>query len=321
MIIFTKEALENNEYIIDIIKKEKQLINYKIESQESLKNILLQNMQKLADSTDIIDVQLADTILEILNDFKKSLELFKINIDLLNQLLESLSNISLKISDNYIETITNFNTTFFDSFETISKNTIEIENVLYSVLPFYEFTFLESNNISVENNTSIQDILKKELLEMPTDNKKVQTIEDSSIIENTLIISETKGKVFLPYTIDSLNDILKNNSDKYSNIEEVIESEYTLPFDIFKNPAVARFREAFKLIRQKENGSIKEAFDLGMELLFNYNLHPSIISACKNLDELDIYLDYLENNETQKFDFFKIVFDIAPVIVKKNKRN
>ena len=72
-------------------------------------------------------------------------------------------------------------------------------------------------------------------------------------------------------------------------------------------------------MKKKENGSIKDAFDLGMELLFNYNLHPAIITACKNLDELDIYLDYLENNETDKFDCFKIVFEIAPIVVKNRK--
>lgn len=54
-----------------------------------------------------------------------------------------------------------------------------------------------------------------------------------------------------------------------------------------------------------------------MELLFNYNLHPAIISACKNIDELDIYLDYLENNETDKFNCFNIKFEIAPSISKK----
>ena len=84
----------------------------------------------------------------------------------------------------------------------------------------------------------------------------------------------------------------------------------------FKTPFVARFREAFKLAYTKEKKSIKYAFDLGTELLFNYNLHPAIIAGCRNLDELDIYLDYLENSETEKFDCFKIVFEIPPVLKK-----
>ena len=72
-------------------------------------------------------------------------------------------------------------------------------------------------------------------------------------------------------------------------------------------------------MRIKEKASVIKAFELGMELFFNYNLHPAIISACKSLDELDIYLDYLEDNETHKFDCFKIIFDMAPIEVKSNK--
>jgi len=99
--------------------------------------------------------------------------------------------------------------------------------------------------------------------------------------------------------------------------EEIIQESYTLPIDLFKTPFVARFREAFKLAHSKEKKSIKFAFDLGTELLFNYNLHPAIITACKNLDELDIYLDYLESNETEKFECFNIIFEIPPVISKR----
>ena len=70
-------------------------------------------------------------------------------------------------------------------------------------------------------------------------------------------------------------------------------------------------------MRKREHSSFLEAIDLGTELAFNYNLHPAIISACKNLDELDIYLDYLDTGGTDKFDCFKIIFELAPMITKK----
>ena len=315
MIILTKEFLENNEHITNIIEKEKQLINSTIENQGTLKSILLEYMQKLADSTDNLNSEHADIILNILNDFKNSLELFRTNINLLNNLLKSLDNIS------NLENINTFNTTFFEINHTVSKNTLQIENVLHSTLPYYKFTFSESICTSITDKNFPEENNEKQILEIPVNESSIQTIDTTNIVENTLIISETKGKIFLPYTISLLNYILENNSDKYSSIEDVIEKEYTLPFDLFKNPAISRFREAFRLIRRKEKKSIKEAFDLGMELLFNYNLHPAIITACKNLDELDIYLDYLEDNETHKFGCFKIIFDIAPVLVKNNKRS
>ena len=51
----------------------------------------------------------------------------------------------------------------------------------------------------------------------------------------------------------------------------------------------------------------------------NYNLHPAVITACKNLNELDIYLSCLEFNELEDFRFFKVVYDVLPVVNKKNK--
>lgn len=340
MIISTKELIENKDKLNDIIGKEKTLINLTIANQEKLKIILLNYMQKLAYSTEEIDVSFADNILTILDDFKKSLDLFKTNVDLLNNLLKQLDNILVETEDkdHIAEIIENFNASFLTDGQTISENTLQIETVLYSVLPYSNLTFFKEDacqhsekidtNIPVQDLSPTSDIMEDKAKEEITqvsknssekDDNELKNNDTSHLAENTLIISDIKNKVFLPYTIELLNSTLKNNPDKYTSIEDVIEKEYTLSIDSFKNPALARFREGFKLIRSKEKKSIIEAFDLGMELTFNYNLHPAIITACRNLDELDIYLDYLENNETDKFDCFKIVFEIAPIVSKKGR--
>jgi hypothetical protein len=62
------------------------------------------------------------------------------------------------------------------------------------------------------------------------------------------------------------------------------------------------------------------ALDLATEAFFKSNLHPAIISACKNTDELDIYLSCLEFDELEDFKIFNIVFDIMPTISKKLKK-
>lgn len=133
--------------------------------------------------------------------------------------------------------------------------------------------------------------------------------------ENTLVISENKGFVYLPFDENDIQKKLKKepNSSKLN----IIHSYYTRPYKYYKNHSMARFKEAFSLMKNKEHTSIIEAFDLGMEMFFNYDLHPAIISACHNLDELDIYLDCLESKETNKFNCFKIIFDIPPTISKK----
>ena len=168
-----------------------------------------------------------------------------------------------------------------------------------------------------DNNTTVEDV-KAETVSQNTKSNSSAVAEPISIQENTLIISEKTKKVFLPYSFSSLETLFKNNPSKYSCVEDIIRKDFTMPLDLFKIPSVSRFRESFKLMRDKENKSFKESFDLAIELFFNYNLHPAIISACRNLDELDIYLDYLSDNETHKFNCFNIVFEVAPTTISKH---
>ena len=148
-------------------------------------------------------------------------------------------------------------------------------------------------------------------------------IDEEKIIENTLednktlVISEEDGKVYLPYTKDEIKEEVSQN--KGVKIGELIKEKYILPLDKYKNSMKARFREGYNLMRKKEGKSRKSAIMLGFELMFETNLHPAIISACKNLQELDIYLDCLEDNELEKFSCFKIIYKSLPTIRKTKK--
>lgn len=324
MIILTNEILKNTSELNDIIEKEKNLISLSLKAQKELKNLLLDSMQKFASSDTNIDPNTSDIIIKFLNDFEISLDLSNNNISALKDLNKQFDEL-IKLDNIDSESINNFNITYFKTNENLLNNTLQIEQTLASTLNFSEFVFSdtpEANSVAEnkEENISSADNAEQ-ALETPvkadnTEGISEKLTDNTNNVENTLIVSEIKGKVFLPYTLSCLNDTLKNNPDKYSSIEDIIEKEYTLPYELFKNPAIARFKEAFKLMRLKEKQSIRKSFDLGMELLFNYNLHPAIISACKNLDELDIYLDYLETNETDKFKCFDIKFEIAPTLKK-----
>ena len=136
--------------------------------------------------------------------------------------------------------------------------------------------------------------------------------EPEEVTDNdTLIISDSNKNVILPYKVSELEAKLKK-SKKYKTLQDVIKAEYTIPIETFKNPIKSRFREAFQLIKKKEHGSLKEAISLGFELMFESDLNPAIIAACKNLDELDIYLDCLDDNELDKFSCFKISYLVPP---------
>lgn len=177
----------------------------------------------------------------------------------------------------------------------------------------------ESETTTIIPSYNIETLIKRHDSEKENISSNISKIDGLNLVENTLIISEEKGKVFLPYTLSDLQKAFDANPNKYSNLEDVIEKDYTMSLNFYKNASKARFKETFKLIHEKEKKSLKESLDLGMELFSNSNLHPAIISACRNKDELDNYLYHLAKNETDKFECFKIVFDINPAVKSRMK--
>ena len=246
------------------------LMHLNISILEKQKKFLLQYVLKISDypSTNL-SINSSNKFVEFLSIIKDKI---------------SLADENLSIAYDYIDKMKNSNI-LFDEYTNISSNIsnciIDIEDFFISSMNFIDLNFDETIVVSDNNESTIKD-------------SPSQTVDNSNsdLLENTLIISETQGKVFLPYTIENLKSILEENT-KYQNFNEAINDNFVIPYANFKNPIFSRFKEAFKLIKLKEHGSVKEALDLGMELLLNYNLHPAIISACKNIDELDIYLDCL----------------------------
>lgn len=246
-----------------------------------------------------------------LNDALLNINKCKLNISLLKNLLDILKNLQKTVEfltkdglDTYIK---DYNDLFSRNISSIFSRTSEIENFINDV----------SLNVSdIVKNTSNSSI-KEDFAENSIDlNKSYNTL-----INNTLIISELRNKVILPYNLDELKLYFSNHNDEYNNIEEIIEKNYTLPLSHFKPAPIARFREAYHLMKDKENASKINSLSLAFELLFNYNLHPAIISACKNLDELDIYLSCLEDNDLENFRKFDIKYEVPPVVSKKSKKD
>lgn len=148
------------------------------------------------------------------------------------------------------------------------------------------------------------------------DDDEIDLMKDN----DTLIISEEDNQVILPYKLSEVERQYKKNKKKYSSVKDLIQNEYIIPTDNFKNPIKSRFREAYQLIKKKEHGHLKEAIELGFELMFQSNLNPAVIAACKNLKELDIYLDCLDDNELDKFSCFNIVYNVPPTRGKGKKK-
>lgn len=301
MIIYSKE----NNIDINAIEREITHIKSILENERNLKKLLNKYMDRISDAVNKINNPTD------INVIHKCLESLKKNLDNVNNLISSFSDL-LNTLNTIKENIDNEKVIEYNnSYKDIFNRYLQVNNEVYSfTYGLMQYTFI----------TFPEETIKEELIyELSKDNKKETVVVSPDLMENTLIISEKNQNVILPYTIVDLKDKLKDNPEEYKTIQDIIDKCYTRSLSAYKNPSLSRFKESLSLIRERENGSLKKALDLGLELFFNSNLHPAIITACKNLDELDIYLDYLENGETDKFTCFNVIFDVAPIMVK-NKR-
>ncbi|MBR6689461.1 MAG: hypothetical protein IKL68_05545 [Clostridia bacterium] len=286
------------------INDEINSINSMIENIKKSKSLFSSYMDKI--SCEINNIE----NLQNTDEFHNCVEKIKLNIEntseldtTLNNLIGTLNNLK-KEAD--VQRVVAYNRLYKDVF----KKYLDINNNVCDFL----------NDISHFMTVTFKESVEQKELETIAQEPEISTvIIPQDIKENTLIISEKKQSVILPFTISELNEVLCNNPNEYSSIENVIDTIYTKPLSTFKNAPFSRFKESLNLIKDREHGNLKQAFDLGLELFFNTNLHPAVISACKNLDELDIYLDCLENGETDKFKCFNILFEVAPLVIKDKR--
>ena len=301
--------------INEIIKNFLNIINSNILILKKQKKILLQYILKISDyPSDILSTDSATQLIKFLTMLKEKNTQIDEYISKSNNYIKNLNVIkdskNIENPNILFKDFSEFSNSIYDCIMNLED--FFIYSINYTMLNFEKQTSFESNLTSI-NIPDKQDLESENTGKTTISGSQISNTSDINLLENTLVISEIQGKVILPYTLNNLKLMLNENKSKYKSINEIIETEYTVPYSKFKNPSFARFKEAFRLVKNKEHGSIKEAFDLGMELLLNYNLHPAIISACKNIDELDIYLDYLSTNELNKFTIFDVKYEIAPM--------
>lgn len=271
----------------DTFDEKIEFLNYNISIQKKFKDIIVEYIQGFVNLNNISSENSANTVIEFLNSLKNSLSLCDENIEKLESLFSS--------SDDEFEVL-----------KFVMENTLKIQNSVYAIS---QKSTLKAIDEPLENtNKQLEASSKSDTSQLKT--QPEMSLENYN--ENTLIISETKGNVVFPFKISEVKSEFENNPQNYSSIDDVIQKKYTVPISEYKSPIMSRFKEAYKLMREKEKSSIFDALDLGLELAFNSLLNPAIISACKNLTELDIYLDCLDSNELEKFDIFNIKYEVLP---------
>lgn len=300
-------SFSNDKNIIKLIEIEKKSLNSMLDIQKNLNRQLLTFLKNfLGDVKVDLNFDSENIVFKYIRETTEILSKSNSNIEKINLLSKKLGEILASINSKSLDRkIVAYNNKFNRELDTIYKNTHLIEEFIHKI------SLLNLSDILIELNKETVDISVAEESNLEINSE----VLNSSFVENTLVISEMQGKVILPYKIDEVNEILFNNH-KFSSIEDVISKLYTRPIRDYKFSAMARFREAYKLITEKEHKSKMKALSLASELFTNYNLHPAIITACKSLDELDIYLACLDDNTLDDFPFFDIKYEIAPKVKK-----
>lgn len=297
MINYTDNSIES---ITKIFNLEKSSLNTTYEIQKMFNKQILSFLKNFMSNYEInskcdTESEASKYLADATSILSKSNE----NLNLMKNLICLLDEIDISKAHNIKTPVKKYNKKFEISMDKIYKNTSNIEEFIHniSMVNFEEILKKDKDTNKEENQETFSYISSDEL--------------DSSFIENMLVISSIQNKVILPFTIQKIQKILSEDST-YSSINDVIEKLYTKPLDNYKFPAISRFREAYLLIRNKEKKSKIRAILFASELFANYNLHPAIITACENQEQLDIYLSCLEDNKLSEFSFFDVKFEIPP---------
>lgn len=301
LIINLKTEIENIQQIIDLYENKKSNLS-----------AITTNMIEVAD---LITKNKLDTFYDTISLLKNSFETIT-TIQLLGTKLEKILNETIALYDKGVENNKNeikANLVEYNKQrEDLSHKILEFENANTIILN----SAIELSLLASHKKSKKQHIVANHFI---SDNEKKVDIELKPYDNNVLIVSEKDQKAYLPFFYSEVKEIYQNSGNAYQTLQDVVNDLYILPLNKFKNSTIARFKESFHLIRNKEKGTITKALDLGLELMFKYELNPIIIAACRNLDELDIYLDCLEENELYDFSCFEIKFEVMPQVTIHKK--
>lgn len=251
----------------------------------------------------------------------------KTNSNYLNFMNNYENFIKPNLKENILETITpepNIEEEpIQENIEVVENNIDNIESITQETTPQnISETVPEIENIveNVENSTedvSSQDIpetvseTENAIVNVENSTEEEFSVDDSYfstyLQEKVLIINKKSGFAILPYSISDLDELFLDNPEKYSSIQDIIDKEYTVSLDDYENTSISRYKEAFKLAKEKSNYSFSQAANFAKDLLIENKVSTLIIAACKNIDELEYYIECLNNDRLEKFNYFKII--------------
>lgn len=298
----TKDGIFNSNelYLLQNFEANLVNINLKIAEQENKKNEVTCLFDTLSKTDSVSKIESKKDYSEEINNIS---EKFAKNIEKLN----SLKSLLIDINSGFISLSRNA------SSDEVAMNLKEKINSYFS-------TYEEIKKDIMLADIEVDHFVKRINSSNGKKSEEVsEELSDGNIQNNnTLIISEKDNKVFLPYTVSEIQSYMEKYPKEYKSLEYVINKEFILPLDYYtKHPSLARFREAYSLIRDREAKSVFDALKYALNIMFKYDLNPAIISACKTEEALNLYIECLGNKDLSKFNLFKIEFRLNPLKAAK----
>ena len=298
------EKSENNkELITKLIKSLNDSIYFKGINNESSEN------EKLA-------LQNSEDILKLV---KYNIEILKSTSEISNSIKQNIVNLLVKSDDNSI-----FQDNYTTEINTFKNRIEEYSKILEQANP----QIVESDQKISEflNSHDIQEYIKNFSLNSENGSETVESEQantknttDSGMFEennNILLVSEKEKRVYLPYSKEEVLEYIKQYPEQYSSFNDVVRNEFIFPIELYlKHPLASRFRETYSLMRDREAKSILESFKYAIDIMFHYDLNPTIVAACKTQEQLKHYLKCLEEKNLTNFNDFEIKFDVNPLQV------
>lgn len=283
------ESFEENENLSELLRTSQECFD--------LVNENIKNVQTNKASSDNINKQIVELLI--------SIESQEDNISASN-FNDKAVNIKKEIS-SFTEAADNTNSKL-ESNDSLIKSFLE-QDAVKKYLPL-DF---DVNNIKIEEE--IVDSTKASYVENATEQTEVsEHIETIKENNDTLLVSEKERKVYLPYSKSEVLEYIEQYPKQYDSFSDVVNQEYIFPIEFFiKHPAIARFRETYALIRDRESKTVIDAFKLAVDTMFQHDLNPAIIAACKSQKQLEHYLECLEKKRTDEFNDFRIKFEVTPL--------
>ena len=188
-----------------------------------------------------------------------------------------------------------------------SLNGQELTDDVKNKIDSYNSNFQKIGDAVLHNSLIIRQTLDE------LDGFEPEVVKKEIFDNNVLRISEIDKKIYLPYTVEEVKEVL-NDSGKYNSEQEVVENYFTIPTSTYMNFFTGRYKEVVSLIERTQNCEVGKMFALGQ--MFNSKVHPAIIRSCRVMDDYYYYLKCLENNNLEDFKLFDIKFEVPPTQVK-----